>query len=75
MCIVIEQRNEEIRQLRNKNAADKIFLNMIIHDIRNPTMSQQMVIELIKDTLSKIDSYQRVHQKLNEQLSDMQVQA
>ena len=34
-----DHRSKSIKLLKNKLAADKIFLNMIIHELRNPTLS------------------------------------
>ena len=37
--------NKQIQQLKRDNAKTKTFLNMVIHDMRNPTTSIKMGLE------------------------------
>ena len=44
-------------------------MNMIIHDLRNPTMSQQAAIEVALQKLKKITYYKKLQTKV-ENVSD-----
>ena len=37
-----------------------MYMNMVIHDLRNPILSQQASIIIIRQTLQKIEKYNEV---------------
>ena len=46
--------NKQIEQLKRDNMKTKTFLNMVIHDMRNPTTSIKMGLECTIDQLREI---------------------
>jgi hypothetical protein len=65
--VVFQKKLEELREQINTN---KIFMNMVIHDMRNPTGSiefgVQRSIDLLQMFAKKLKSLKKISQKFEE---------
>ena len=53
-----EEQYLEYSKIQSKLKTSKIFVTMVIHDLRNPTLSQQDGIELAHTRLLNINKYE-----------------
>lgn len=64
---IIEEINQKsmIEQYKDQLATSKRFLNMVIHDMRNPTLSTKVGIEQVIENVGQL-------KKLNAKFSEME---
>ena len=62
----IERLELENKELKAKLTSSKIFTNMVIHDMRNPVVSQLAISQIIKSKLMKIEKYKQLHCEVEE---------
>ena len=53
-----EEQHQEYSKIQSKLKTSKIFVTMVIHDLRNPTLSLQDGIELAHTRLLNINKYE-----------------
>ena len=62
MIITNEAQNEELLTMQGKLKTFKIFMTMVIHDLKNPTLSLKNGNDLAFTRFQNIDTY-KTHQK------------
>jgi len=64
--------HEKLKSLTNQLDGSKRFLNMVIHDMRNPTTSIKMGLENTCNTLHQLNLLNKSHIELEKHCKNIQ---